>query len=125
AVAIEDGKVISGGGSSATEIAFGLRDYAGSVGGREQIAIEAFADAVEVIARTLAENAGLDPIDTLIELRKEHKKGNKAAGINVFTGKVTDMRKENVIEPIRVGSQAISSATDAAVMILRTHTRTA
>jgi len=119
AVAIEDGKVITGGGSSATEIAFGLRDIAASVGGREQIAIEAFADAVEVIARTLAENAGLDPIDTLIELRKEHKKGNKAAGINVFTGKVTDMRKENVIEPIRVGSQAISSATDAAVMILR------
>jgi thermosome len=119
AVAIEDGQVITGGGSSATEIAFGLRDIAASVGGREQIAIEAFADAVEVIPRTLAENAGLDPIDTLIELRKEHKKGNRAAGINVFTGKVTDMRKENVIEPIRVGGQAISSATDAAVMILR------
>ncbi len=119
AVAIEDGKVISGGGSSATEIAFGLRDYAASVGGREQIAIEAFADAVEVIPRTLAENAGLDPIDTLIALRKEHKKGSKHAGINVFTGKVSDMRKESVIEPIRVGAQAISSATDAAVMILR------
>jgi thermosome len=119
AVAIEDGKVITGGGSSATEIALGLRDYASSVGGREQIAIEAFADAVEVIPRTLSENAGLDPIDTLIELRKEHKKGNKHAGINVFTGKVSDMRKENVVEPIRVGGQAISSATDAAVMILR------
>ena len=119
AVAIEDGKVITGGGSSATEIALTLRDYASSVGGREQIAIEAFADAVEAIPRTLAENAGLDPIDILIELRKEHKKGNKYAGINVFTGKVSDMKKENVIEPIRVGSQAISSATDAAVMILR------
>ncbi len=81
--------------------------------------IEAFADAIESIPRTLAENAGLDPIDILIELRKEHKKGNKNAGINVFSGKVSDMRKENVIEPIRVGSQAISSATDAAVMILR------
>ncbi len=67
----------------------------------------------------MAENAGLDPIDILIELRKEHKKGNKYAGINVFTGKVSDMKKENVIEPIRVGSQAISSAADAAVMILR------
>src|SRR6266581_2254690 len=113
-VAIEDGKVITGGGSSATEIALTLRDYASSVGGREQIAIEAFADAVEAIPRTLAENAGLDPIDILIELRKEHKKGNKYAGINVFSGKVSDMKKENVIEPIRVGSQAISSATDAA-----------
>jgi thermosome len=119
AVAIEDGKVITGGGSSAIEIALALRDHAGSVGGREQIAIEAFADAVESIPRTLAENAGLDPIDILIELRKEHKKGNKSAGVNVFTGKVSDMKKENVIEPIRVGTQAISSATDAAVMILR------
>src|SRR5207247_1166894 len=61
----------------------------------------------------------LAPIDSLIELRQQHKKGNKAAGINVFSGKVSDMRKENVIEPIRVGSQAISSATDAAVMVLR------
>src|SRR6266705_1713239 len=118
-VAIVDGKVITGGGSSATEIALTLRDYASSVGGREQIAIEAFADAVEAIPRTLAENAGLDPIDILIKRRKEHKKGNKYAGINVFTGKVSDMKKENVIEPIRVGSQAISSAADAAVMILR------
>src|SRR5437773_794153 len=119
AVAIEDGKVITGGGSSATEIALTLRDFAATVGGREQIAIEAFADAMEVIPRTLSENAGLDPIDILIELRKEHKKGNKYAGVNVFTGKVADMKKENVIEPTRVGSQAVSSATDAAVMVLR------
>jgi len=119
ACAVEDGKVITGGGASATEIALGLRDYASSVGGREQIAMESFADAIEIIPRTLAENAGLDPIDTLIELRKQHKKGNRTAGVNVFTGKVSDMKKENVVEPIRVGSQAISSATDAAVMILR------
>ena len=119
AVTIEDGKVIYGGGAAATEIAFGLRDFASTVGGREQIAIEAFADAIEVIPRTLAENAGLDPIDTLIELRKEHKKGGKTAGVDVFTGKITDMKKNKVIEPIRVGTQAISSATDAAVMILR------
>jgi len=119
AVTIEDGKVIYGGGAAATEIAFGLRDYASTVGGREQMAIEAFADAVEVVPRTLSENAGLDPIDTLIELRKEHKKGNKTAGVDVFTGKITDMKKNKVIEPIRVGTQAISSATDAAVMILR------
>ncbi|MEE9237099.1 MAG: thermosome subunit beta [Thermoplasmata archaeon] len=119
AVAIEDGKIITGGGSSAMEITVALRSYAPSVGGREQMAIEAFADAVEVLPRTLAENAGLDPIDTLIDLRKEHKKGKKHAGINVFTGKIVDMQKEKVLEPIRVGTQAIDSATDAAVMILR------
>ncbi|MCJ2520576.1 MAG: TCP-1/cpn60 chaperonin family protein [Candidatus Thermoplasmatota archaeon] len=119
AVAIEDGKLITGGGSSAMEITVALRSYAPSVGGREQMAIEAFADAVEVLPRTLAENAGLDPIDTLIDLRKEHKKGKKHAGINVFTGKIVDMQKEKVLEPIRVGTQAIDSATDAAVMILR------
>src|SRR3990170_4532322 len=119
AVAVEDGKFITGGGSTAMEIALGLRDYAATIGGREQIAIEAFADAAEVVPRTLAENAGLDPIDTLIDLRKEHKRGRKNAGINVFTGKVEDAFKNNVLEPIRVGSQAISSATDAAIMILR------
>ncbi len=119
AVAIEDGKTITGGGSSATEIALTLREYAATIGGREQIAIEAFADAMEVIPRTLAENAGLDPIDTLIDLRKAHKTGKKHAGINAHTGKIEDMLKGNVLEPIRVGDQAIESATDAAVMILR------
>jgi len=118
-VAIEDGKLIAGGGATAAEIALRLRDYASSVGGREQIAIEAFANAMEVVPRTLAENAGLDPIDTLIQLRKAHASGKKTAGINVYTDKVVDMRKENVIEPLRVGMQAVSSATDAAIMILR------
>ncbi len=74
---------------------------------------------MEVIPRTLAENAGLDPIDTLIDMRKQHKRGKKHAGINVFTGKVVDMLNEKVLEPIRVGTQAINSATDAAVMVLR------
>ncbi len=118
-VSIEDGKMIAGGGATAAEIALRLRKYASSIGGREQIAIEAFASAMEVIPRTLAENAGLDPIDTLIELRKAHASGKKTAGINVYTNKVVDMRKENVLEPLRVGLQAVSSATDAAVMILR------
>src|SRR2546428_2350313 len=118
-VAIEDGKYITGGGSTAMEIALGLRDYASTVGGREQIAIESFADAIEIVPRTLAENAGLDPIDTLIDLRKEHKKRHEHAAINVFTGKIEDARKNEVLEPIRVGLQALSSATDAAVMILR------
>ncbi|MFQ6061072.1 MAG: thermosome subunit beta [Thermoplasmata archaeon] len=118
-VAIEDGKMITGGGSTATEVALGLREYAASVGGREQIAIDAFADAMEVVPRTLAENAGLDPIDTLIDLRKAHKKGKRYAGINVYSGGILDMKRENVLEPIRVGTQAVESATDAAVMVLR------
>ncbi len=118
-VAIEDGMMVTGGGSTAVEIAMRLRNYAQSVGGREQIAIDAFASAMEVIPTTLAENAGLDPIDILIEMRKQHKAGKLYAGLNPFTGKVEDMLKLNVIEPHRIGKQAINSATDAAVMILR------
>ena len=118
-VAIEDGMMVTGGGSTAMEIAMQLRDYAQSVGGREQIAIEAYASAMESIPRTLAENAGLDPIDILIEMRKQHKAGSVHAGLNPFTGKVVDMQELNVIEPYRIGRQALNSATDAAVMILR------
>ncbi len=118
-VAIEDGMMVTGGGSTAVEIAMQLRSYAQSVGGREQIAIDAFASAMESIPTTLAENAGLDPIDILIEMRKQHKAGKKYAGLNPFTGKVEDMFELNVIEPYRIGKQAINSATDAAVMILR------
>lgn len=119
AKAIEDGKIVTGGGSSAVEIALKLRDYAASVGGREQLAIERFADAMEIIPRSLAENAGLDPIDILLELRKAHKEGKAHAGINLYNGKIEDMLELGVIEPIRVGRQAIDSATEAAVMILR------
>ncbi len=119
AKAVEDGKVVGGGGSSAIEIALKLRDYAASVGGREQLAIEKFADALEVVPRSLAENAGLDPIDMLIRLRKAHKEGKVNHGINVFKGDINDMFSLGVIEPIRVGKQAIDSATDAAIMILR------
>lgn len=118
-VAIEDGMMVTGGGSTAMEIAMQLRDYAASVGGREQIAIEAFASAMETIPATLAENAGLDPIDILIKMRKEHKAGSVYAGLNPYSGKVEDMMKLDVIEPYRIGKQAINSATDAAVMILR------
>lgn len=119
AVAIEDGMMVTGGGSTAAEISMRLREYAASVGGREQIAIDAYASAMEVVPTALAENAGQDPIDVLINLRKAHKDGKIHAGLNVYTGKVADMMEENVIEPIRVGRQAINSATDAAVMILR------
>jgi len=117
--ALEDGKITIGGGAAATEIAMALRDYAPNVGGREQMAIEAFAKAVEVIPKTLAENAGLDPIDIMLEVRSAHKKGKKNAGVNVFTGKVDDMFKNNVIEPLHLGLQELQAATEAATMILR------
>jgi archaeal chaperonin len=119
AVAIEEGRMLTGGGSTAVELAMRLREYSATVGGREQIAIDAFASAMEVIPTALAENAGLDPIDILIELRKAHKTGKTYYGLNVYSGKVEDMLKLNVLEPICVGRQAIMSATDAAVMILR------
>ncbi len=117
--AVEDGKVVTGGGSVHAELSLALRDYAASVGGREQMAIEAFATAFEVVPRTLAENAGLDPIDTLLDLRTAHKKGRKHHGIDVFSGKISDMKKLDVLEPLKVTKQAVASATDAAVMILR------
>ncbi|MCJ7570455.1 MAG: thermosome subunit, partial [Candidatus Thermoplasmatota archaeon] len=100
-------------------IAMALRDYATTVGGREQMAIEAFANAMEVIPKTLSENAGLDPIDMMLEIRSAHKKGNKYAGVNVFTGKIEDMIKNNVIEPLRVSKQEIEASSEAATMILR------
>ena len=115
---LEDGKVLPGGGSPETLLSLGLRDYADSVGGREQLAIEAFADAIDVIPRTLAENAGLDPIDSLVELRSEHDSGNSTVGLNAYTGDVSDMSEE-AVEPLRVKTQAVESATEAAVMILR------
>lgn len=117
--ALKDGAYITGGGSTAMEIATKLRAYAPTVGGREQMAIEAFADAVEIVPKTLAENAGIDPVDTLLSLRKAHKSGKKSVGLNVYSGKTEDMDKLKVLEPIRVGMQAVNSATDAAVMILR------
>jgi thermosome len=121
AVAIEDKKAVPGGGATEIELALRLRDYATTIGGREQLAIEAFAEAMEIIPRSLAENAGLDPIDVLINLRSAHegKKGNKNIGIDVFSGKVKDMVFERVIEPLRVKTQAIKSATEVANMILR------
>jgi len=118
-VALEDGKMTAGGGAAAIAIAMALRDYAPSVGGREQMAIEAFANAIEIVPKTLSENAGLDPIDMMLEIRSEHKKGNKYAGINVLGGKVDDMLKNKVIEPLRVSLQEIEASSEAATMILR------
>ena len=96
-----------------------LRDYGPSVGGRERMAIEAFANAVEVVPKTLSENAGLDPIDMMLEVRRAHKMGKKFAGINVPGGKVDDMIKNKVIEPLRVSLQEIEASSEAAAMILR------
>ena len=89
------------------------------LGGREQLAIEAFADALEIVPRTLAESAGMDPIDTLVKLRSSHAKNDKAAGINVVGGKVEDMQGLDVIEPTKVKRQAIASGAEAAEMILK------
>lgn len=117
--ALEDGKMTVGGGAAATAIAMALRDYAPTVGGREQMAIEAFANAMEVVPKTLSENAGLDPIDMMLELRREHKKGHKNAGVDVLNGKVGDMLKIKVIEPLNVSLHEIQAASEAATMILR------
>jgi len=119
AAAVEDGAYTPGAGAAAEEIALRLREYASKVGGRQQLAIEKFANALEEIPRALSENAGLDAIDMLIKLRNEHAQGNKYAGIDLFKGEVTDAEKLGVIEPMRVGKQAIDAATEAAVMILR------
>ncbi len=118
-VAREDGSVLTGGGSVIASLSRDLRAYAEGIGGREQMAIEAFAGALEVIPRTLAENAGLDPVNTIIAVRKAHAEGNSTFGVNVFEGGVMDMREANVLEPVRVVEQAIQSATETAVMILR------
>ena len=118
-VAWEDGAVLTGGGSVLAALSRDLRTYAETIGGREQMAIEAFASALEIIPRTLAENAGLDPVTTIIALRKAHADGASHAGINVYEGGVVDMQASNVLEPLRVVEQAIQSATETAIMILR------
>ena len=118
-VAWEDGAVLTGGGSVLAALSRDLRTYAETIGGREQMAIEAFASALEIIPRTLAENAGLDPVTTIIALRKAHADGDSHAGINVYEGGVVDMQAGNVLEPLRVVEQAIQSATETAIMILR------
>ncbi len=117
--ALESGKVVAGGGAPEIELSLRLKQWAPTLGGREQLAAEAFANALEIIPRSLAENAGLDPIDILVELRKAHENGEKYAGVNVFSGKIENMKELGVLEPLRVKKQAISSATEVAIMILR------
>ncbi len=102
------------------EIAMQLREMATDIGGREQLAIQAFADATEVIPKALADSAGMDPVDTLVQLRSKHKgKSGRSFGIDIFTNKIKDMEQLGVIEPTKVKYQAIASATEATVSILR------
>ncbi len=116
---VTDGRVLAGGGAPEVEVASRVRDYADGVEGREQLAVEAFADALELIPRTLAENAGLDPIDTLVDLRAAHEDGQETAGLDVFTGDVVDTHDAGVIEPAHAKEQAVSSAQEAANLVLK------
>ncbi|PKG33927.1 thermosome subunit alpha [Methanoregula sp.] len=118
-VVVAGKKVVAGGGAPEVELSLQLREHAATVGGRAQLAIEAFAAAVEIIPRTLAENAGADAINVLVALRSAHQSGKKTVGLDADAKKPADMLKAGVVEPLRVKTQAISSATEAAVMILR------
>jgi chaperonin GroEL (HSP60 family) len=116
---IEEPKIVAGGGAPEMEMANVLKKFAQTMPGREQLAVRIFADSLEAIPLTLAENAGLDPVDMLSELRARHEKGETWAGVNVLDGKIEDMTKNNVFEPLAVKKQIIKSATEAASMILK------
>jgi thermosome len=111
--------VVAGGGAPEMEIARALRGYAETLPGREQLAVRSFGEAMEVVPLTLGENAGLDPVDLLLELRARHEKGEKWAGVDVVEGKIKDMRELEVYEPLAVKKQSVKSAAEAATMILR------
>src|SRR6266487_3167595 len=118
--AIEDGKIVAGGGAPEAELAKRLRDYAVKVGGREQLAVTAFAEALESIPVAIAQNAGINPIDILVDLKSKHNNAqNLWFGVNTQTGKASDMLKMDVVEPLRVKTQVIKSAVEAVTMILR------
>ncbi|PIN81986.1 thermosome subunit, partial [Candidatus Woesearchaeota archaeon CG10_big_fil_rev_8_21_14_0_10_30_7] len=119
AAALKNGLVVAGGGSTEIELSKELRKYAESLSGREQLAVTSFAEALEVIPRTLSENSGLDPIDMLTELKSAHDKGQKWAGLDVFEAKIVDSWENGVIEPLKIKTQALSSASEVAQMILR------
>ncbi len=119
AAVVRSGLAVGGAGAPEMEVARHLRTYATKLSGREQLAVLAFADSIEVIPRTLAENAGLDPIDVLTELKAAHDKGQKFAGIDVFTGKVMDSWEAGVIEPLKIKTQAVKSASEVTELILR------
>ena len=116
---VEEPKIVAGGGAPELEVSRMLKKYAETLPGREQLAVKSFAEALEAIPITLTENAGLDPIDILSELRAKHEKGEKWNGIEVHSGKVQDMTEAGVFEPLSVKKQIIKSATEAASMILK------
>ena len=117
--AVTNNGLVAGAGAPELEVAKDLRKYASALSGREQLAVQAFATAMEIIPRTLAENAGIDPIDALTELKAAHDKGEQWAGINVATGRKMDAWRQGVLEPLKIKTQAVSSAAEVAVMILR------
>ena len=119
ASAVEVGKILPGAGAPEAEVSKQLKEFAEKFSGREQLAIKAFADALEIVPRTLAENAGLDPIDILVQLRAVHEQGKSTYGINIFEGRIEDAFEYGVVEPLKVKTQAINSAAEAAEMILR------
>ncbi len=116
---VSDGRVLAGGGAIEVELASRLRDYADSVSGREQLAVEAFADSLELVPRVLAENAGLDSIDTLVDLRAAHDDGDVTAGLNVFSNDVENTFEAGVVEPAHAKEQAVTSASEAANLVLK------
>ena len=117
--AVKSGKVVAGGGAVEMELSKRLRAFARTSGGREQLAIEEFANALESIPETLAENAGLDPIDIITELKRRHEQGGQRDGLNLFNNKIEDTYNAGIIEPLKVKSQAIVSASEVGTMILR------
>jgi thermosome len=122
AVIEDSGAIVAGGGACEMEVSKQLKEFAKKLEGREQLAVSSFADSLEIVVKTLAENAGMDPIDIQVDLRAEHQKGKTWAGVNlsdVYKPTVSDMFKEGVIEPLRTKKQAIKSASEVAVMILR------
>jgi len=119
AAALADGKVVAGAGAVETELSLTLKRYASTLSGREQLAVHAFAEAMEIIPQTLAENAGLDSINILTKLKLDHEQQKKWFGVNVFTGETMDAWQAGVIEPLKIKTQALSSATEVAEMILR------
>jgi len=116
---VQESRIVAGGGAPEIEVARKLRRYAEGTAGRERLAVQAFAEAIEVIPITLAENAGMDPIDTLSELQSRHEKGEIWVGVNALEGKVSDMAELNVYEPLQVKTQAVKSATEASTMLLK------
>ncbi len=117
--ALQSGLVVPGGGAIEIELAKKLREFSQGLSGREQLAVEEFASALEFVPTTLAENAGIDPIDTITELKSRHDSGERNTGINLFTNKIENVLEARIIEPLKIKSQAINSASEVAIMILR------